>query len=122
MSVRQIPPSIKFYYEKGNFFRVIHVDGAVGGMTPSREVFVSLFSQRSALPKSIELAVSPEGKLGAEISRDGKEGIFREMEIGVVMSAHAANDLAQFLLEQVKLINESTFETQDKSVSTEKGK
>jgi hypothetical protein len=118
----QLPFSIKFHYVKGNFFRVIHVDGAIGGLTPSRDVFVSLFSQRAALPRMIELAVLPTGGLGGETGREGKEGIVREMEVGIVMSANAAHDLAQFLLEQVKAINESTPEERGESVRTEKVK
>jgi len=120
MSAPQLPSSIKFHYGKGNFFRVIHVDGAIGGLTPSRDVFVSLFSQRAALPKMIEMAVLPTGGLGAEKSREGKEGIFREMEVGIVMSASAAKDLAQFLLDQVKAFDESTPEKRDESISTQK--
>lgn len=116
----QLPLSIKFHYVKGNFFRVIHVDGAIGGLTPSRDVFVSLFSQRAALPRMIELAVLPTGGLGGETGREGKEGIVREMEVGIVMSADAARDLAHFLLEQVKVFRESTPATQGESISREK--
>jgi hypothetical protein len=122
MPSTQLPLSIKFHYLKGSFFRVIHVDGAIGGLTPSRDVFVSLFSQRAALPRMIELAVLPAGGLGGEISREGKEGIVREMEVGIVMSANAAHDLATFLLEQVKAINESTPEGRGESISIEKEK
>jgi hypothetical protein len=114
MPSTQLPLSIKFHYLNGSFFRVIHVDGAIGGLTPSRDVFVSLFSQRAALPRMIELAVLPAGGLGGEISREGKEGI--------VMSANAAHDLATFLLEQVKAINESTPEGRGESISIEKEK
>ncbi len=115
------PTTLKFHYIKGNFFRVIHVDGAVGGLTPSREIFVSLFNQRAALPQVIELMISPEGQLGKEVNRVGKEGIVREMEAGVVMSAKAAEELAHFLLEQVKLLRESTPEEREGSSTLQKG-
>jgi hypothetical protein len=102
-----LPNSLKFHYIKGNFFRVVHADGAIGGLTPSRDIFVSLFSQRAALPKMVEFAVSPNGNLGSEISREGKDGIVRDVEIGIVMSAATARDLATFLLEQVEALKES---------------
>lgn len=102
-----IPTSIKVYYEKGKLFRVIHVDGALGGLTPSRNIFVSLYSQRDPLPTVIEQRFSPDGTLGEEISREGKTGLFREMEIGLVLTAPVARELAKFLTEQAKLLDES---------------
>ena len=47
-------PSVKFHYIKSNSFRVLHVDGSLGGITPGRNIFVSLFSERGALPQIIE--------------------------------------------------------------------
>jgi hypothetical protein len=120
MAAPQLPSSVKFHYIKGNFFRVVHADGAIGGLTPSRDIFVSLFSQRSALPKMIEFAVLPNGNLGSETGREGKDGIVREVEIGIVMSATTARELATFLLEQVEAFKESTPATPGESISTEK--
>lgn len=111
MSERTRPSSIMFHYIKSNFFRVIHLDGAIGGVTPSRDIFVSLFSQRGALPKVIEQVVLPDGKLGEETKREGKNGIVREMEVGVTMNANAAKDLADFLYAQIKLLEQSKLET-----------
>src|SRR5437773_458689 len=112
-----LPSSVKFHYIKSNLFRVIHSAGAVGGVTPDRDIFVTLFNQRAALPKVIEVAISPDGRLGNEMNREGKEGIVREMEIGIVMNARAAEDLAQFLTDQVRALKESIPETQNESKS-----
>lgn len=101
------PSSIKIYYEKGKFFRVIHVDGALGGLTPTRNIFVSLYSQRNPLPTLIEQRFSSDGTLGEVINREGKVGLFREMEIGLVLTAPVARELAGFLTEQAKLLDES---------------
>jgi hypothetical protein len=89
----------------------------MGGLTPSRQIFVSLFNERAAMPKMVEFAVSPEGQLGSEINREGKAGIVRELEVGVLMNAEAAKKLADFLLHQVKLIEESIPEKQNESSS-----
>jgi|SRR5271165_5065944 len=102
------PSSIKFHYIKGNFFRVIHVDGAIGGITPTRGIFLSLFSERAALPKVIEQAILPNGTLGAEITREGKEGLVRDMEVGVILTADAARKIAEFLQNQVKILTDSS--------------
>lgn len=100
--------SVKFHFEKGKHFRVVHVDGALGGCTPTREIFVSLYNQRSAIPRLIEQELLPNGQLGEEVHREGKEGIFREMEIGLVMTPMVAEEIAKFLLTQVKLLNETS--------------
>jgi hypothetical protein len=122
MPAPEMPSSIKVHYIKSNLFRVVHSEGAIGGLTPSREIFVSLFNERGALPKVIEFAVSPEGNVGKEIGREGKQGIVREMEIGVLMSADAAKKLAEFLLNQVKMLHESEPEKQEESLSTREEK
>jgi len=117
MPTPQFPTSIQFHYIKSHLFRVIHSEGAIGGLTPSRQIFMSLFNERAALPQLIEFAILPEGKIGSEIKREGKDGIVREVEIGVLMDATAAKNLADFLLSQVKLIEESEPVTKDDSVS-----
>ena len=118
MPTPQLPTKFVFHYIKSNLFRVIHSAGAIGGLTPSRQIFVSLFNERAALPQKIEFEILPEGKLGKEINREGKDGIVREMEIGVLMDATAAKSLADFLLNQVKLLEESEPATKDDSLST----
>lgn len=120
MPAPEMPSSIKFHYVKSNAFRVIHTTGAIGGLTPTREIFVALFNERAALPNIIELAVTPDGQLGSEIGRVGKDGLVREMDVGIVMSAAAAKNLADYLLSQVKLLNESVPETRNESTSAGK--
>jgi hypothetical protein len=120
MPAPQMPSSIKFHYIKSNLYRVIHLDGAIGGLTASREIFISLFNDRGTLPKMIEFAVTPDGQLGNEITREGKEGLVREMEVGVLMNAAAAKSLAAYLITQAKLLEESVPETRNDSLSTKK--
>jgi hypothetical protein len=100
-------PSITFHYIKSNLFRVIYTNGVIGGITPAREIFVSLFNERGALPKVVEQAILGSEKLGDEIRREGKEGFVREMEVGVLMNARVAEDIANFLLERVRMLRES---------------
>lgn len=101
------PSSIKFFYEKAKLFRVIHVDGAIGGLTPTRDIFVSLYNQRTALPQTVEQNITPDGKLGTVTDTQGKHGIFREMEIGVVMTPEVAGQIAEFLMNNARAAKES---------------
>ncbi len=41
---------IKFHYLKSCDFKVVHVDGVFGGLTPSGDIFVTVFNQRPPLP------------------------------------------------------------------------
>jgi hypothetical protein len=107
MAETKPPSSIKLYHEKGSLFRVIHVDGAIGGLTPAREIFMSLFNQRAPIPKVIEQAITTEGQLGAELGREGKSGIFRELEIGVVLTPATARQIAAWLIQQATIAEQA---------------
>lgn len=107
----EMPSTLKFHFIKSNFFRVVHTDGAIGGLTPSRQIFISLYSERAAIPRVIEMTISPEGSLGDEISRVGKNGIVRELEMGIILNAHAAEQLIGALQESVKALKESKRES-----------
>jgi hypothetical protein len=107
MSENLPPATVKFHLIKGNFFRVIHADGAIGGITPSGEIFLSLFSERGAIPQLIEQAINADGSLGEEIKKSGKDGIVREIEVGVVLSAKAAKGIAEWLAKQAQILEAS---------------
>jgi hypothetical protein len=106
------PSTLQFHYIKSNFFRVMHVDGALGGLTPNRQIFVSLFNERSAIPQMVEHTISPEGGLGDETQRISKEGLVREVEVGIILNIHAAESLGRLLLEQAAALRESHREDQ----------
>jgi hypothetical protein len=110
-----VPSSVKFHYRKAKFFKVIHVDGVIGGPTPERAVFVALYNQRSPIPRVVEQAISADGSLGAEIKREGKDGIFREVEVGIVLTSKAALEIGQFLLQQAKLLRDTEQEAPGKT-------
>ena len=57
-------PMIAFDYIKGNFFRVIHADGVLGGSTPSGNIHMAFFSDRQPIPKREVYGLKPDGSLG----------------------------------------------------------
>jgi hypothetical protein len=107
MSEETSPNAVKFHLVKGNFFRVIHADGAIGGITPAREIFLSLFSERGAIPQLIEQSINADGSLGDEIKRFGKDGIVREIEVGVMLNAQTAKRIAEWLAKQAEILEAS---------------
>jgi len=100
------PPSeIAFDYIKSNFFRVISVDGAFGGLGPSgRSLHMAVFSERRALPRRIVHSVSPDGLLGEELRdrRETRSAIVRELEADLTMDLPAAVALHKWLGGKIK--------------------
>src|SRR4051812_19702136 len=81
---------IRFYYIKGQYFRVAHVDGALGGLTPKGLIHRAIYSERPAIPQSTEHDLSPEGQIGETLAEEGKQGIIREIDIDLMMSRETA--------------------------------
>jgi hypothetical protein len=107
MSENSSTSTMKFHLIKGNLFRVIHADGAIGGITPSREIFFSLFSERGAIPTVIEQTINADGSLGGETGRACKDGIVREIEVGVMLNAQTAKRISEWLAKQAEILAKS---------------
>ena len=95
---------IRFHYLKSQFFRVIHADGAYGGMTPHGEIFVSVFSERPPIPTMMVNRLDDGGRLGDEIreERQSRDGIVREAEVGLTLSVEVAKSLIEWLQQKVE--------------------
>lgn len=84
------PRSVTFHYIKSNFFRVIHADGAWGGITPRGNLQVSFWNERAPIPKQLTQEIDAGNRLGEEIGRKSRQGIVREVEAEIVMSLECA--------------------------------
>lgn len=94
---------IKFFYEKSNFFRVVHADGVFGGSTPLGYLHLAFYNERHPIPKTTALALVEDGKVsGPEKILDRKEGIFREVEVDVVMDLNVAVAFRGWLDEKIE--------------------
>lgn len=94
---------VKFHYIKANSFRVVHMDGVFGGLTPTGDIFMSIFSQRPPIPVVTVQPVKETGELGEELlsERSVKEGLVREIEVGVALRPEIAETLIKWLQEKV---------------------
>jgi hypothetical protein len=100
---------IEFHFEKSNFFRVVHVDGAFGGISPGTQtIHMSIFSERQPIPKKIVQKIQ-HGELGAEIpeKRVGRSGIFRELEADLVMNVEVAISLRAWLDQRINELQQT---------------
>jgi len=102
--VAEEPNRIKFHYVKSTQFRVIHADGAYGGITPQLGLFLSFFNERLPIPRVLVHSVKPDGSLGEQISAEceSKDGVIREEEIGVAMNVVVARALVQWLQDKIQ--------------------
>lgn len=106
--------TIKFHYIKSPHFRVIHVDGAIGGITPAKNIHISLYSERAAIPQIITQKLNPDGSLGDKVSESGKEGMVREMDVDVIVSLSAARSLRDWLDQTIHSLEEVQASSGDK--------
>ena len=96
-------PTVTFHYIKSNLFRVIHADGAWGGITPKLKIQMALFSERNPIPQQTVQEVTEADTLGDErkAERVSRKGVIREVEAEVVMDVETAESLAEFLNSRV---------------------
>jgi hypothetical protein len=95
--------TLSFRYHKSQSFRVIHADGAFGGLTPRRGIFLAFYNERFPIPEVTVQQVTAGGRLGDEVTsqRQAKEGIVREVEAGIVMDPEVAKSLVVWLNEKI---------------------
>jgi hypothetical protein len=101
---------IRFHYIKSNDFRVVHSDGIFGGLTPSGDIFFSLFSQRPPIPQITVQAIKETGELGDEIlaERVSKDGIIRQLEVGISMRPDVAEAMVKWLQDRLAEVKHNT--------------
>jgi hypothetical protein len=101
-SEQNSPSEIIFDYIKSNLFRVVHCDGAIGGVTPSGNLHIAFFSERPAIPRTLVHSRNEMGTLGPPIPERvvGRPGVVREMDVDVVVSPRAVDALIAWLQQQ----------------------
>jgi hypothetical protein len=98
--------TVEFHYIKSPFFRSVHVDGAIGGVTPRGLIHMAVFSERHAIPRSTVQKLLSTGRLGDEIidERKGKNGIAREMEVDMFLGLETAKEFVTWLQQRIEII------------------
>lgn len=93
--------SIQLDYIKSNLFRVIHVDGAHGGLHPGGSIIhMALFSERNAIPKTETFDVK-DGVIGERTGHEGREALIREVEVDALMTISTARALRTWLDDKI---------------------
>jgi len=88
---------ITFHNIKSTQFRVVHVDGAVIGVTPSLQLHCALFNERGAIAQQETYSVGADGALGARTKQITRGGIVREIEVDALMTVETARSVRDLL-------------------------
>ena len=91
------PVEIEFHYIKSNHYRVVHADGAYGGVTARGYLHVSFFNERRPIPRVITLIRDEGSDQAREEITDTRSGVVREVEVGVLLDEQAATELIEWL-------------------------
>jgi hypothetical protein len=105
VEVRAQGEEVAFDYIKSNFFRVIHVDGVIGGITPSGWIHMAIWNQRTPLPDRVTHQIEGQG-IGPEVSRVQRESLLRELEAGLTFSPEMAAVMIGWLTKQLEELKE----------------
>jgi hypothetical protein len=100
----------RFKYVFDDSYNPVYANGAYGGPTPHGEIAVNFFVERNPVPLSETLAVSPDGRPAAPISRepelpDGTVEVIRFITTGVIMSRETARRVYDFLGRHLQAID-----------------
>lgn len=103
---------LAFHYIKSPSYREIACHGALGGPTPQKLIWMSLFSERLPIPRVVEFDVS--GEVGAEVMFDestakpayveSRTGVIRHVEVSAYLDIDAAKRLHKWLSDQISQI------------------
>jgi len=98
-----IPEKIRYNYIKSNYFRIVHVDGGHGGITPHGQIMFSVYNERAPIPQVTVHKIEKDGKIGEEnrAERVSKEGLVREVEIGLLMDLSTAENIHRWFGQKI---------------------
>jgi hypothetical protein len=86
---------LQFHYIKGPNYHEVPCHGAIGGVTPQGKIWMSLYSERTPLPRVVEFEVpapSPNNTFvkfqegsASPISIEARQGVIRHVESTVYL-------------------------------------
>lgn len=92
--------TVTFEFTESQHHRVIHVDGAWGGITGQRLIHMDLFSEYMSPPDSINVQLEA-GKPPKELARVGGEVITREREVTAMLNLRTAVAIRDWLSQKI---------------------
>lgn len=89
---------IVFQMSKEKFYRVIHMDGAFGGITGGGLITCDLYTERPSHPQETTIEIDETGQVICETDAPTNPPITRIVQMGLVMTPAAAHALGEWLI------------------------
>lgn len=100
---------VETHFIKSPDFKTVQITGAWGGVLGNGIMNINLFTERIPIPQRIVLEVESDGKTIREKYKEGKNGIVREVQMGILMDYTTAKSVYEFLgnalKDQEKIVN-----------------
>jgi hypothetical protein len=113
--------TIRFDYVKSNYYRVVHADGISGGITPNGDISMSLWSEVSSFPDSIEYSFGTENEESI-LSITQQDSFIREVEASFIINPETAKIMIEWLKSQINEVEELEDEVSEEEDSKSLGK
>lgn len=103
ISKNEAKSDINFYYIKNESYKTVHVDGAIGGISPKGKLInMAVYSERLPIPRqTTNQVLNGIVQTGVETGRIQRDGIIREVETNLVFDVETAQALADWLKEKI---------------------
>jgi hypothetical protein len=92
---------IEYHFVKSNYFRVLHVTGAYGGITSNLLIHMNVYGDRTPIPKTMGHEIRADNRIGTETRREGKQGVIREVEADIVIDVETAKAMVHWLNDKI---------------------
>lgn len=108
-----IDDKITFKYVYPEDLRDLYINGLFGGVTPRKEIYAHLYSERHPIPKTVIHGINKNGTLGPEINVDKGGDIVRFVQTSIVMDLKTAISFRNWLDDRIKFVQEIKDEEND---------
>lgn len=101
------PKNITFRYVYPEDLRDFYVNGAFGGVTPRKEIYVHFYSERHPIPKTVTHKIKEDGTLGEPQSKETGGDVVRLIQASIVMDLKTAVGIRDWLNDRIALIDQA---------------
>ena len=99
--------TVTFHLIKSERFQSLRVDGAFGSLSPGG-LSLSFFVERQAIPQRMTYEVTADGSLDKIIDAQGKTGIIRELQTGILLDVDTARSLRDQLSKMLSTLDKES--------------
>lgn len=110
---------VSFKYLKSNLFRVVHADGAWGGLNLRGDIHVSFYNERVAIPDSSKLVVAANEEVIKPEEFESSSKFIREVEVDVVFDLATAKSLRAWLNHKIDALENLIRDAQREKANNE---